>query len=69
MTKYFKAFCFIQNYVVSIWKISMDPVDSGKGNVKMVDCKNYNNYKSPVNIYDFIFWSVPITIYKYKLAL
>lgn len=47
----------------------MDPVDSGKGNVKMVDCKNYNNYKSPVNIYDFIFWSVLITIYKYKLAL
>ena len=49
----------------------MDTVDSGKGNVKMVDCKKNNNYyyKSPVNIYDFIFWSVLITIYKYKLAL
>lgn len=48
----------------------MDPVDSGKANVKMVDCKkNNNNYKSPVNTYDFIFWSVLITIYKYKLAL
>ena len=31
--------------------------------------KNNNNYKSPVNIYDFIFWSLLITIYKYKLAL
>lgn len=47
----------------------MDPVDSGKENVKMVDCKKNNNYKSPVNIYDFIFWSVLITLYKYKLAL